>query len=259
MSSLSATVATDAAVAPVGPRAFTQADADRLNAIYDQVPAAEMLHRLLTGELAGQVSVVSSFGTESSVLLHMLAAADPTAPVLFVDTLRLFPETLRYRDQLVRLLGLTGVHTLEPEPVALAAADPKYLLWSYDPDACCAVRKVAPLARGLEGVTAWVSGRKAFQSSTRSHLPLFEIADGRLKINPLARWTKADLDAYMDRYNLPRHPLEADGYLSIGCMPCTTPVKPGEDPRAGRWRGWDKTECGIHLPGLDKPEDEPVF
>ena len=236
---------------------FTQGFADELNRRFDRVPAAQMLRELLTQVLPGQVSMVSSFGTESSVLLHLVAQADPTVPVIFIDTLRLFPETLRYRDQLAKLLGLTRVQTFEPVPEKLAEADPKYLLWSHDPDACCAVRKVEPLARALVGVEAWISGRKAFQASTRSNIPLFEIADGRLKINPLARWTREDLVAYMDEYDLPRHPLEKDGYLSIGCMPCTTPVRPGEDPRAGRWRGWDKTECGIHLPL--KPGSEPVF
>lgn len=236
---------------------FTQADADALNERFAQVPAARMLREVLTEVMPGQVAMVSSFGTESSVLLHLAAQSDPNIPVIFIDTLRLFPETLRYRDQLAKLLGLTNVQTIEPLPENLAEADPKYLLWSYNPDACCAVRKVEPLARALTGVEAWISGRKAFQAATRANIPLFEIADGRLKINPLARWTREDLIAYMDQYDLPRHPLEKDGYLSIGCMPCTSPVKPGEDPRAGRWRGWDKTECGIHTPV--KPGNEPVF
>ena len=236
---------------------FTKDFADALNQRFDRVPAAQMLRELLTEVLPGQVSMVSSFGTESSVLLHLVAQADPTVPVIFIDTLRLFPETLRYRDQLVQLLGLANVKTYEPLPDKLKEADPKFLLWSHDPDACCAVRKVEPLARALVGVEAWISGRKAFQASTRANIPLFEIADGRLKINPLARWTRDDLLAYMDLHNLPRHPLEKDGYLSIGCMPCTTPVRPGEDPRAGRWRGWDKTECGIHLPL--NPGSEPAF
>ena len=243
----------DAAPAP----RFTQGFADELNQRFDRVPAAEMLRAVLTEILPGQVSMVSSFGTESSVLLHLAAQADPSIPVIFIDTLRLFPETLRYRDQLVKLLGLTNVKTFEPLPEKLAEADPKYLLWSHNPDACCAVRKVEPLARALNGVEAWISGRKGFQAKTRANIPLFEIADGRLKINPLARWTREDLVAYMEQYNLPHHPLEADGYLSIGCMPCTTPVRPGEDPRAGRWRGWDKTECGIHLPL--NPGSEPAF
>ena len=238
--------------------AFTQADADALNARYAGVSAPDMLRDLLRGELAGRVSVVSSFGTESAVLLHMVAEADPAAPVIFVDTLKMFPETLAYRDELIARLGMTQLNVIQPRAETLSKRDETGLRWSYDPDGCCDIRKVEPLARGLQGVEAWISGRKGFQSRTRSGLPRFEIEDGRLKINPLADWMKDDLNAYFDAHDLPRHPLEAEGYLSIGCAPCTSVVKPGEDPRAGRWRGWDKVECGIH--GSDGDASElPVF
>ena len=238
--------------------AFTQADADLLNARYQGVPAPDMLRDLLAGDLAGRVSLVSSFGTESAVLLHMVAAADPSVPVIFVDTLKMFPETLAYRDALIARLGLTNLRILQPDADVLARRDETGLRWSYDPDGCCAIRKVEPLARGLEGVEAWISGRKAFQSKTRASLPRFEVEDGRLKINPLADWDKQAIAAYFDQHHLPPHPLEAEGYLSIGCVPCTSAVKPGEDPRAGRWRGWDKVECGIH--GSDGDASElPVF
>ena len=226
--------------------AFTQADADRLNARYAGIPAADMLRDLLRVELAGRISMVSSFGTESAVLLDMVAKADPATPVIFVDTLRMFPETLAYRDTLVEQLGLTALRVVTPNADVLAAKDPQEERYAWDPDGCCEIRKVEPLARALTGVEAWISGRKGFQAATRNALPTFEIEDGRLKINPLAGWTKADLDAWFAANGLPRHPLEAQGYLSIGCAPCTTPVRPGEDPRAGRWRGIDKVECGIH-------------
>jgi phosphoadenosine phosphosulfate reductase len=137
----------------------------------------------------------------------------------------------------------------------LAAKDESGLRWSYDPDGCCAIRKVEPLARAKRGLDTWISGRKAFQSVTRENLPRFEVEDGRLKINPLGDWGKDQLEAYFDEHNLPRHPLEAQGFLSVGCEPCTSPVLPGEDPRAGRWRGWDKTECGIHVPGVPDADD----
>jgi len=226
--------------------AFTQADADALNARYAGVDAPDMLRDLLRGELAGRVSAVSSFGTESAVLLDMVAKADPATPVIFVDTLKMFPETLAYRDELVARLGLTGLRNIQPLADVLEQRDPEGMRHGYDPDGCCEIRKVEPLARALNGVEAWISGRKGFQSSTRAGLPRFEIEDGRLKINPLADWDKTRLDAYFTANDLPRHPLEAQGYLSIGCAPCTSIVKPGEDPRAGRWRGWDKIECGIH-------------
>lgn len=243
-------------------RVFTQSDADALNARFAGASTSDMLSALLTEILPGEVSIVSSFGTESAVLLHLVASVDLSAPVIFVDTLKLFPETLAYRDALVARLGLTGVKTHQPDPERLAAIDPKELRWSYDPDGCCGVRKVETLDRALVGVSAWISGRKGFQAATRSALPLFEVEKGRLKVNPLAGWSKADLDAYFAAHDLPRHPLEALGYLSIGCMPCTSVVQPGEDPRAGRWRGWSKVECGIHGEPIVQPlahADEPSF
>jgi phosphoadenosine phosphosulfate reductase len=237
--------------------AFTQADAAALEQRFAGVDAASMLRTVLHEGLAGKVAVVSSFGAESAVLLDLVAQADPATPVLFVDTLKMFPETLAYRDALVKRLGLTNLRVEQPDPTVLAARDATDLRWSYDPDGCCEIRKTAPLAKALDGFDAWISGRKAFQASTRAALPRFEIKDGRLKINPIADWTKADLDAWFAAHDLPRHPLEAQGYLSIGCAPCTSVVAPGEDPRAGRWRGWNKVECGIHSDG--DTSDLPAF
>lgn len=245
--------------------AFLQADADALNARFAGVAAPDLLKAVLTEGQLGRIAVVSSFGTESAVLLHLVALAAPATPVVFVDTLKMFRETLEYRDALVRRLGLTDSRSVTPDPAALAAKDDKGLRWSYDPDGCCEIRKVEPLARAKRGLDAWISGRKAFQSSTRSNIPRFQIEDGRLKINPLADWTKDDLNAWFDAHDLPRHPLEAEGYLSIGCEPCTSKVQPGEDPRAGRWRGWDKVECGIHAVSHahradpDDPANQPSF
>jgi len=237
--------------------AFTQADADSLNARFVGVDAQTMLTTLFAEGTLGRVAVVSSFGTESAVLLDLVAKADPTVPVIFVDTLKMFPETLAYRDTLVQQLGLQNSWAVEPESAVIAAKDDKGLRWSYDPDGCCEIRKVEPLKRAKRDLDSWISGRKAFQSSTRQNIARFEIEDGRLKINPLGDWVKADLEAYFTAHDLPRHPLEADGYLSVGCQPCTSKVLPGEDPRAGRWRGWQKVECGIHV--AEKPGEEPVF
>ncbi|HEX4694133.1 phosphoadenylyl-sulfate reductase [Sphingomonas sp.] len=237
--------------------AFAQADAGALNARFAGTDTLEMLETLFAEGALGNTAVVSSFGTESAVLLHLVARANPATPVVFVDTLRMFPETLAYRDTLLAEFGLRDSRTITPDPAMLAAKDAQALRWSYDPDGCCAIRKVEPLARAKAGLDSWISGRKAFQSQTRQNIARFEIEDGRLKVNPLGDWVKADLDAYFAAYALPRHPLEAEGYASIGCQPCTSKVQPGEDPRAGRWRGWDKTECGIHVPG--KPGEEPAF
>ena len=200
------------------------------------------VHRLFPGEIA----TVSSFGAESAVLLHLLAEVDRSIPVLFVDTDKLFGETLRYRDALVARLGLTDVRTLTPDPARIAELDVKGTLWLKNPDLCCRIRKVEPLALGLDGFTAWISGRKRFQAATRSSIPTFEAEGPRIKVNPLADWGPAELQAYADRAQLPPHPLVAEGYPSIGCMPCTDRVAPGEDARAGRWRGQAKIECGIH-------------
>ena len=238
-------------------RFFTPADAAAFETRFAGVPAPVLLRELLTDELRGRIAAVSSFGAESAVLLHMVAQIDRDMPVIFTNTQKIFGETLAYRDELAERLGFTDLRVYRPDPRLLAAKDEKGLRWSYDPDGCCALRKVEPLRRALAPFDAWISGRKGFQAGTRTALPRFEADEGRLKINPLADWNKADLDAWFTAHDLPRHPLEAQGYASIGCAPCTSKVQPGEDPRAGRWRGWDKVECGIHLP--NRPEDEPAF
>lgn len=239
---------------------FSQGDAIRLNNLFRGNDVHEMLAAVIADRLVGEAAIVSSFGAESAVLLHLVTRAAPDMPVLFLDTGKHFPETLAYRDRLADQLGLNLV-VLAPDTQELAARDETGLRWSYDPDGCCDLRKVRPLARAVAGLDATFTGRKGFQSSTRQGLPRFEIdttdAEGRLKVNPLANWAKPDLDAYFAAHDLPRHPLEADGYPSIGCAPCTSKVRPGEDPRAGRWRGWDKVECGIHVP--EKPGEEPAF
>jgi phosphoadenosine phosphosulfate reductase len=196
----------------------------------------------------GHTALVSSFGADSAVLLHMISEIDKALPVVFIDTLHLFPETLAYRDLLIERLELSNVITVQPEPETLKERDPENFLWAADPDECCHQRKVDPLAKALEGYEAWITGRKRHQAETRAALPLFEAEGGRVKINPLAMWTDEDVTAYFNSNNLPRHSLVAEGYLSIGCVPCTSKVKPGEDPRAGRWRGRGKVECGIHMP-----------
>lgn len=241
----------------VSPPRSAMNDAIALNNRFRGVGTQEMLRTLLAERTLGRVAIVSSFGAESAVLLHLVGSIDPTVPVLLTDTLKLFPETLAYRDALIAQLGLTDVRTLRPDEAAIAAKDATGLRWSYDPDGCCAIRKVAPLADALVDFDATFTGRKGFQSSTRTGLPRFEADGERIKVNPLADWSKPDLDSYFAAHDLPRHPLEAQGYLSIGCAPCTSIVKPGEDPRAGRWRGWDKVECGIHEPVA--PGEEPVF
>ena len=236
---------------------FTTADAAAMQIRFAGVPAADMLRELLTGELAGRIASVSSYGAESAVLLHMVASIDKDVPVIFTNTQKMFGETLAYRDELSERLGLTDLRVFRPDPRMLGLKDATGMRWSYDPDGCCEIRKVEPLRRALSPFDAWISGRKGFQAGTRTALPRFEEDEGRLKLNPLADWSKSQLDSYFEEHDLPRHPLEAQGYLSIGCAPCTSKVKPGGDPRAGRWRGWDKVECGIHV--STPPGDDPAF
>jgi phosphoadenosine phosphosulfate reductase len=232
---------------------FQEADAVRLNRMFRGTETVEMLETLLREQMAGDVAIVSSFGAESAVLLHLVSRIDPNVPVLFLDTGKHFAETLAYRDELVARLGLTNLRNLTPEPADVAQRDENGLRWSFDPDGCCEIRKVKPLAKALAGFDATITGRKAFQASTRASLPRFEIdstdQQGRLKINPLIDWTAEDIAAYIAEHDLPAHPLVAEGYPSIGCSPCTSKVAPGEDPRSGRWKGWDKVECGIHVGG----------
>ena len=234
-----------------GPR-FTDQDAIRLNRMFRGTETEDWLRAVVDGNLVGDIALVSSFGAESAALLHLVSRVDDTIPILFLDTGKHFPETLAYRDELTDLLGLNRVD-LYPELSDLQKRDETGLRWSYDPDGCCELRKVRPLEKALARYDASLTGRKAFQSSTRANLPRFEVdtsdAQGRMKINPLIDWDADRIAAYFEEHNLPRHPLVERGFPSIGCSPCTREVKPGEDPRAGRWSGWDKVECGIHKPG----------
>ena len=195
----------------------------------------------------GRVALISSFGADAAVLLHMAASVDRAFPVLMLETGMLFPETLAYQRALAERLGLSDLRNLRPDPADLAASDPDGSLHRRDADACCALRKVRPLGRALAHFAVTISGRKRYQTGSRAALEVFEADEDRLRVNPLAGWSAQDLRDYMSVHALPLHPLVGQGYPSIGCAPCTTPVGRGEDPRAGRWRGSEKTECGIHL------------
>ncbi len=214
----------------------------------DTLPAAAAIAEVAS-LWRGRIAVVSSFGTQSAVLLHLVAGVDPAIPVVFLDTGKLFPETLRHRDRLVARLGLRDVRSIRPAPAALARRDPIGALWASDPDACCALRKTEPQAAALAGfdLVIVITGRKRYQTADRQRLPLLEATvDGRYRLNPLAAWTAAMIEDYRAVHALPAHPLAEEGYPSIGCRHCTDRVAPGEDSRAGRWRGRDKAECGMH-------------
>ncbi|HEX7970595.1 MAG TPA: phosphoadenylyl-sulfate reductase [Stellaceae bacterium] len=213
---------------------------------YRGLEGEALLRPLIERELPGRIAVLSSFGTESALLLDMVAAIDRATPVLFLDTGKLFGETLGYRDRLVARLGLTNFRAVTPDVADLARRDPDGTLWHRDAEACCRLRKVEPLERVLGGFAACISGRKRYQGGARTELPAIEVVDGQIRVNPLASYTRERIEHEFQTRGLPPHPLEADGFLSIGCTPCTDRVAPTEHRRAGRWRGLAKTECGIH-------------
>ena len=193
-----------------------------------------------------QLALVSSFGTESAALLKVMADVDPSIPVIFLDTGWLFEATLAYRDTLIEKLGLRDVRSIKPDEATLSREDGERELWFSDPDACCRIRKVEPLARALKPFAAWINGRKRFQGGLRADIPVVEADGTRLKFNPFANVSREEIEAIFKLAELPPHPLVASGFLSVGCMPCTSRAAPDEDARAGRWRGRGKTECGIH-------------
>ncbi len=222
-------------------------DLPALNDRYENAPAQEIIAHAAGDLFPRRIAVVSSFGAESAVLLHLVASVDPSLPVLFLDTLKLFGETLRYRSRMQHFLGLEDVRVIGPRKRDLEARDADGTLSMRDPDACCEIRKAEPLTRSLKGFDCWITGRKRHQTTFRNAMPILE-HDGRsCKLNPLARWSGADVRGYFEQHKLPPHPLTKDGYHSIGCMPCTSRVVDESDQRSGRWAGQAKTECGIHL------------
>jgi len=207
----------------------------RVNALNTKLrhhAAADVLRHAFAA--APNLALVSSFGAESVALLHLAATVQPDVQVLFIDTMLLFPETLSYQRDVARQLGLRRVQVIRAD----TAADPDDTLHLRDPDACCDLRKIQVLSSALAGFDGWITGCKRFQSGQRADLPPFEVeeATGRIKVNPLAHWSRDDVQEYIAENNLPRHPLVARGYPSIGCAPCTTPVAAGEDPAKTRAR-----------------------
>jgi phosphoadenosine phosphosulfate reductase len=220
--------------------------AEEFDRVLRHAAPAEVIAAALKTVGRADLAVVSSFGTESAALLKVVADVDPAIPVIFLDTGWLFEETLAYRDTLIATLGLRDVRSIKPLEQTLAREDADRELWFSDPDACCRIRKVEPLSRALAPFDAWINGRKRFQGGVRAAIAVVEHDGTRLKFNPFANTSREQIEAIYRRAKLPPHPLAAMGYLSVGCMPCTSRTSPDEDARAGRWRGRPKTECGIH-------------
>jgi phosphoadenosine phosphosulfate reductase len=220
--------------------------ADELDRALRDASPADIIATALRTVGRDRLALVSSFGTESAALLKVMADVDPAIPVIFLDTGWLFEETLAYRDTLIERLGLRDVRSIKPLQETLSREDPESDLWFSEPDACCRIRKVEPLARALQPFDAWINGRKRFQGGVRGAMAVVEDDGARLKFNPFANVSREEIEAIYRDAKLPPHPLVASGFLSIGCMPCTSRSDAGEDARAGRWRGRSKTECGIH-------------
>jgi len=223
-----------------------EAQIARLRRLYGHLAAQPLLRAMIEQEFRGRIAVVSSFGAESAVILALVAEIDPAVPVIFLDTGWHFSETIAYRERLVGLLGLTNLRSVAPEALDLKREDRDNRLHASDPDRCCHIRKVLPLERALAGYEAWFTGRKRYHGGARSHLDVIEDVDGRIKINPLAGWTQAQIAAEFRARSLPVHPLVAQGYPSIGCVPCTSQAAANDRIRSGRWIDSEKTECGIH-------------
>jgi phosphoadenosine phosphosulfate reductase len=220
--------------------------ADELDRALRDASPHEVISAALKTVGRDKLALVSSFGTESAALLKVMADVDPAIAVIFLDTGWLFPETLAYRDVLTEKLGLRDVRSVKPAEETIKREDADGELWYSDPDACCRIRKVEPLTRALSPFSAWINGRKRFQGGLRADIPVVEADGARLKFNPFANVARDEIEAIFARAKLPKHPLVASGFQSVGCMPCTSRSAPNEDARAGRWRGRGKTECGIH-------------
>jgi len=224
-----------------------QIAASRLESRFARLKASSLVRLAIEDLFPGRIALVSSFGADAAALLHMVSQIDKATPVIFVDTGQHFPETLAYRDEIVRRFGLNLVE-LEPIMPRPEFAERYGLdLYARNPDLCCHINKVEPLRRYLPGVRAWINGRRRDQASTRQEIRVVEAyQEGLYTVNPLASWTSRDTFYYLERHGIPLHPLFEQGYASIGCAPCTRPVLPGEHERDGRWAGQSKTECGLH-------------
>ena len=230
----------------LAPEAAIVSQARSLDLALRAASPAEVIETALKTVGRENLALVSSFGTESAALLKVMADVDPAIPVVFLDTGWLFAETLAYRDTLVATLGLTDVRSIKPLDETLTREDPDRELWFTDPDACCRIRKVEPLVRALKPFSGWINGRKRFQGGARAEIPVVEDDGEKLKFNPFANVSREEIEAIYKLAKLPPHPLVASGYLSVGCMPCSSRTAGDENARDGRWRGRAKTECGIH-------------
>lgn len=236
-------------------------DFEKLNQEFETKKPEEII-AWAVHEFSPRLAMSSSFGPESGVLLHMVSRIDPSIPVLFLETGYHFPETLQYKEELVRLLKLKNVIDLKADPKRKAQVVAQYegVPYEKNPDLCCQINKVEPMDLAIKDYDAWMSGIRRNQTDFRKSIRIFEEykrGNNELyKISPLASLTSREMWWYLKEHNIPKHPLYDKGYLSVGCWPCTKPVQPGDDERSGRWAGKAKTECGIHTFMEVKEEEE---
>lgn len=228
-------------------------DIAALNKRFESMATTDIIAEVSQTLFKDRIAIVSSFGSESAVLLHLVATANPAIPVIFLDTQKLFAETLRYRTRLQHHFGLEDVRVIGPRKCEMGDEDPQGTLSMSNPDACCELRKTRPLTRALRGFDCWINGRKRHQTAMRDGIEILEADGDRFKLNPLAAWTPSQISDHISTHRLPEHPLTKENYLSIGCMPCTSRATNPDDARSGRWAGHEKTECGIHFSGDGKP------
>jgi phosphoadenosine phosphosulfate reductase len=234
-----------AATLPAGVRRTWSVDWERLNLELDGAEPEEILHTTMAALAPNKLAVISAFGPASLVVLHHVSRIAPRLPVIFIDTLHHFAATLEHVERVREHLGL-NLKVYRPA-ASRAKFEARYgpRLWETDLDLYQHVSKVEPFRRATANLDGWITGRRREQSETRAHLPIFEVGD-RVKVNPLANWSRARVWNFILDHGIPYNPLHDQGYASIGDEPLTTPVAPGEPERAGRWRGLDRTECGIH-------------
>jgi phosphoadenosine phosphosulfate reductase len=228
---------------------LTPVDVDRVATEFEDRSAEEVLAWAVE-RFAGRIVLTCSWQRQSSVLVDMLHRVGADVRIVELDTGLLFPETYATRERLIERYGLDVELVAPRRTVAEQAEDEGPELWAREPDRCCGLRKVEPLERALDGMDAWITGIRRAQSATRTGARKVELdlRRGVVKVQPLVDWSDEDVQGYLYAHDVPYNPLHDQGYPSIGCVPCTRPVVEGEDPRAGRWAAFGKTECGLHLP-----------
>ena len=219
---------------------------DQLNKDFSNKSPEIIIDQCINKLFKKKVAYVCSFGSESVVILNIIAKIDKSTPIIFLNTHFLFHETISYKNTLIKKFGLKNLIETFPTNTDLKINDLNNDLWKSNPDKCCHLRKVKPLKKELKYFDGWISGRKSYHKGDREFLNIFEIQDRKIVINPLINQDQKSIENYFEENRLPKHPLIKKNYFSIGCTHCTSPAKNLSDMRSGRWEHLNKTECGIY-------------